>query len=417
MSRFFIRVEPEADSGSRCCDSESCRDSNTPRAHGVYRVRFFTCSPPELRFLGSDCSQQTCGSWHSLTIRIVTRRLSSAVAAWHPACLRIPSEYRILVAPPNSETRKRGPSREILANNNSRLGSFRRRLLAVDVAVCVVLCVTSVVLFVARPDVRLVDLESALSQGFPSARPSAFLNVNRLATAPFTVVAVCWLGLGTGLLIVRRYKLLVPLVSGPVIAAAMVVLFHDFSDPAWLEIGVTIAIGCFVGIAWIASRPLWGCQLPVAEVEADLPEYSEAAGKFRRALVKLWTTMATFEVTTVSIGNETEKRAARASLASRVRTQIEYPDQLRNKTRCGWLPVQNGFDAWWRPTGDPNNPILLAMRYTLSDQLRIEIPGVTDQRSLRRLAGNYGALDDASCVTDKLRTVREINVAQKAVIC
>ena len=127
--------------------------------------------------------------------------------------------------------------------------------------------------------------------------------------------------------------------------------------------------------------------------------------------------MATFEVTTVSIGNETEKRAARASLASRVRTQIEYPDQLRNKTRCGWLPVQNGFDAWWRPTGDPNNPILLAMRYTLSDQLRIEIPGVTDQRSLRRLAGNYGALDDASCVTDKLRTVREINVAQKAVIC
>lgn len=112
MSRFFIRVEPEADSDSQSHDSESCRDSNTPRAHGVYRVRFFTCSPPELRFLGSDCPQQTCGSWHNLTIRIVTRRLSSAVAAWHPACLRIPSECRILVAPPNSETRKRGPSQQ-----------------------------------------------------------------------------------------------------------------------------------------------------------------------------------------------------------------------------------------------------------------------------------------------------------------
>ena len=141
------------------------------------------------------------------------------------------------------------------------LSNLRRLLLAVDVALCVI----AVVVLWGRPDVPLVDVESALAERFPSARPDAFDGVNRLAHAPFTVLTIFWVSLVVAFVIGRCYRPLVALITGPVVASGMLVPFMDFSDPAWFTIGAVIAIGCFVGllvsIAWSFVIALRGRQL------------------------------------------------------------------------------------------------------------------------------------------------------------
>src|SRR5262249_4904071 len=56
---------------------------------------------------------------------------------------------------------------------------------------------------------------------------------------------------------------------------------------------------------------------------------------------------------------------------------------------------QRAFDAWWRPYVDEHGEprILLAMRWRLGGQIRVELPGVTDQTSLTDQGERYGVLD------------------------
>ncbi len=124
------------------------------------------------------------------------------------------------------------------------LGTLCRILLAAHIAF-----IGAAVVFLSLcPDHQLGDLESALSRRFPSARADAFDSVNRLARAPFTVLSLCWVAFGGVFAILRQYKPLIALICGPLIAAAMITPFVEFSDPAWFSICAVILIGCFVGL-------------------------------------------------------------------------------------------------------------------------------------------------------------------------
>jgi hypothetical protein len=133
------------------------------------------------------------------------------------------------------------------------------------------------------------------------------------------------------------------------------------------------------------------------EADVDLGTETEKAAAFRRATVRLWKRTQTFEVVK---GHESKigEVAARASLASRVQTQArDYLKRLVSPPpRERWREVQRAFDAWWRPWVDADGEvhILLAMRYTLTDQAGVELPGVRDQTSLTALGKGFGVLQD-----------------------
>jgi putative DNA primase/helicase len=133
------------------------------------------------------------------------------------------------------------------------------------------------------------------------------------------------------------------------------------------------------------------------EADVDLGEDTEKGRAFRRAMVKLWKRTQTFEVVRDHAARNGEV-AARASLASRVQRQakpyleLNAPVQAREK----WRPVQNAFDAWWRPWKDYDGRvrIVLAMRWTLADQAGVELPGARDEATLKALGKRFGVLID-----------------------
>jgi len=125
--------------------------------------------------------------------------------------------------------------------------------------------------------------------------------------------------------------------------------------------------------------------------DADLKEDSAAAQAFRQSIVRLWKATQTFEART---GEGGESVAARASLISRVQTQAR--DYLRGRRqpekRQRWREVQKAFCAWWRPFvgEDGEVTILLAMRYELGDQVKVVLPGVSNQGDLSKLGLRFG---------------------------
>jgi putative DNA primase/helicase len=134
----------------------------------------------------------------------------------------------------------------------------------------------------------------------------------------------------------------------------------------------------------------------------ELPEQTAAAAdsaagrKFRQALTRLWAATRTFEVSKAA-ENANGEVASRASLIGRTKTQAkDYLDGgVAPAAREKWRPVQKHFDAWWRPYTDSKGEvrIALAMRWTLADQIGVELPGVTDQASLTTLGVRFGVLE------------------------
>jgi hypothetical protein len=134
--------------------------------------------------------------------------------------------------------------------------------------------------------------------------------------------------------------------------------------------------------------------LPLAR-DADLPATSAAAAAFRNAIIRLWTRTQTFEVVKAK-ENSTTDVASRASLISRVHSQVtRFRHEVRHE-RPRWIPIQHAFDAWWRPWIDVegNENILLAMRWRLVEQAGVQLPGVVDQESLTELGKRFGVLQD-----------------------
>jgi hypothetical protein len=150
------------------------------------------------------------------------------------------------------------------------------------------------------------------------------------------------------------------------------------------------ALQAELGVLW---SDLLG-RLPATR-DVDLSHDTEAARKFRQALILIWTRPQTFEVRKATDGDGKDV-AARASLAFRVRYQArEYLEgRAQPLNREKWRVVQEAFVAWWRPflTDDGEPRIALAMRWELASQVGVELPGVDDQASLTTLAKGFGCL-------------------------
>jgi hypothetical protein len=139
------------------------------------------------------------------------------------------------------------------------------------------------------------------------------------------------------------------------------------------------------------------------EAEVGLGKDSKAGEEFRRGVVRLFKQTATFEV--AKGAGDQSVTASRSSLAARVMTETRKYLQLKDPVEApkGWKPVQRAFDAFWRVDLVGGVPVLrLALKYTLTFQIGVPLPGVSDQRSLTDLAAAYGCQDTDLTVKDRL---------------
>jgi hypothetical protein len=104
----------------------------------------------------------------------------------------------------------------------------------------------------------------------------------------------------------------------------------------------------------------------------------------------LWKLPVTWEKQETTNGDT----ASRASLASRVRSQQKHSIKAE-EARKKWLAVHPACDCWWRlySNGEEEMPVL-GMRWTLGGQVGIDLPGVVDEESLKRLGTRFGVLLD-----------------------
>lgn len=168
------------------------------------------------------------------------------------------------------------------------------------------------------------------------------------------------------------------------------------------ELRLVRMIQTSLGILWASLME----RLPRQAADAELDAEAEDAKRFRNAVLRLWCCLTTHQTTTVRDGKGGEETtAARASLASRVQHEFaRFRNAGTTGRRAKWMEVQNAFAAWWRPHIDAEGRIvaLLAMKFILFDQLRIAVPGVTDQGSMRTLGVRYGIFTDTPLVSERL---------------
>jgi hypothetical protein len=175
--------------------------------------------------------------------------------------------------------------------------------------------------------------------------------------------------------------------------------------PPWLleEIARTCPVAgadplAFLPDADAALRAAWPElleSLPRAP-EADLGPDSAAAVKFRECLKKLWKVTKTWE----QAANPNDP-VSRSSLIGRANTQFQKKKDGGRRGR--WEPVLPSVDAWWRRhvREDGEEVCLLAMRWELTYQVGVDLPGVYDEASLTTLGQKFHVLDPeppVSCV-------------------
>jgi Primase C terminal 2 (PriCT-2) len=153
------------------------------------------------------------------------------------------------------------------------------------------------------------------------------------------------------------------------------------------------AVDAALKITW----PTLLSELPRME-SADLPKDSEAAKRFRNAIIHLWSRPFAGESITRESGEQVNLRA---SLRSRVTSQINKQQRSRP---AGWVKVHPAYSAWWREHCDEHGEthIYLAMRYELATEGQVAVPGGDSQVSLLAMGSRCGAIDPAPPVPRKL---------------
>jgi hypothetical protein len=147
-------------------------------------------------------------------------------------------------------------------------------------------------------------------------------------------------------------------------------------------------------------------RLPLA---ADIPgdkslEDTEAARRFKTALLLCWTKICTAEHLKVPEGEDASRRA---SLIRRVQTAAEpyLGNEARPPQGVGWQRAHPSYSAWWRPWRDDQSGevrLYLALRWDLPDQVGVPLPGVRDGHTLARLGRRFGVTDPDPSVTPSL---------------
>ena len=81
-------------------------------------------------------------------------------------------------------------------------------------------------------------------------------------------------------------------------------------------------------------------------------------------------------------------------------TTYEIPKYLTT----GWLQLQRGFSAWLREIDCDDGKVipLLAMRWELTTQIGVVLPGVHNQATLRQLGNRFGLFDDNPQIAGRL---------------
>jgi hypothetical protein len=136
---------------------------------------------------------------------------------------------------------------------------------------------------------------------------------------------------------------------------------------------------------------------------ADLGKATKAGQAFRGAMEHLWHALCTGEAVKSDTGDEV---LSKASLVRRVKKQAKA--YLEGKAspdgRERWRPIHESMQAFWRPgvTRDGVVVVWLAMRWQLTQQARVDLPGVTDQASLHKVGEMFGVLDPDPPVPRKL---------------
>ena len=92
------------------------------------------------------------------------------------------------------------------------------------------------------------DLEAWLIRHFPTGHRDKYEFVNRLIQPPISLIWIAWISASIGLIVAKRYKLLLLNAIGPVVSAAMVAPTEDWNDPQWFTIGAFISIGGLVSL-------------------------------------------------------------------------------------------------------------------------------------------------------------------------
>jgi hypothetical protein len=130
----------------------------------------------------------------------------------------------------------------------------------------------------------------------------------------------------------------------------------------------------------------------------DLGKDSERGQEFRRAMIRLFTRIQTWEQ--VRDGQV----VSRSSLISRAKTQ--YDHWLVGRGAVKWFRAQPAVDCWWRPWTDTEGEIhlLLGIRWPVMEQVGVMLPGVMDQASLTRLGTLFNVIVDPPPVGVPSRT-------------
>lgn len=127
-----------------------------------------------------------------------------------------------------------------------------------------------------------------------------------------------------------------------------------------------------------------------------------AARKFRAALVNLWHCPRVGRRLKRPDG---EVCVVPGSLCSHVKERC--PD-LAKVAPGPWSQIAEPYAAWWRSVVLPGGEqvIRLGMRAELCGQLKVPLPGVSDQGDLKLLGARYGLTDAGSASTDRARNHR-----------
>jgi putative DNA primase/helicase len=131
--------------------------------------------------------------------------------------------------------------------------------------------------------------------------------------------------------------------------------------------------------------------LPVAAA-AGLEPGSAAAEIFRGAMRRLWHAPITNERVVLENGDAI---ILGGSLVTRARGRICKGENLDPDAVKGWEMLHSPYCAWWRPWASPDGEILprLAMRWELTAQAKVELPGVSNLATLREVGAAFGVID------------------------
>src|SRR5262249_13580955 len=118
-----------------------------------------------------------------------------------------------------------------------------------------------------------------------------------------------------------------------------------------------------------------------------------AARRFRAALTALW--MAPRANQRIKL-DDGDIIVVAGSLVSRVQEEAGTNwAKCEIPPRNPWRMIHSPFSAWWRVQMLADGEVVrrLAMRWELTTQIGVPLPGVRDQDSLRALGVRFGAID------------------------